>query len=101
MSHCFVYLMAMTLPDGQGPIKVGIAQNPRRRWQSISGYSPFPVRLVNYWRFDDRDTARFIETQLHAELGETALRHEWFAMNHREAHGIILARMGDGVLSAA
>lgn len=81
-----VYLVT---PDngGQGPVKIGIADDPLKRFSSIQTSVWIDLRLHHWWwmagkRLSERVEKAFIETHK-----DRHIRGEWFQMPPDEARG--------------
>jgi Meiotically up-regulated gene 113 len=75
-----VYVMG----SPRGPVKIGIARNPRRRHQAIQTGSAKPVRLL-YSREIPAALAPSVEGHAHWRVREHRLSGEWFDITYRVA----------------
>jgi hypothetical protein len=66
-----------------GPVKVGIATNPRARLSQLRTASAVPLHLD--FAAETEGDARALERRAHALLAERRLAGEWFAVDSREA----------------
>lgn len=73
----FVYFVQQG--DG-GPVKIGVAKDPRNRLADLQVGSPYPLRLLCVFR-----TIVAYESELHRTLRDYRLSGEWF-----EPHPLIL-----------
>lgn len=81
----FVYLIAAQSGREDGPVKIGIAENPERRLRDLQTASPFPLVLIHTFAFPTRAIAREMESQFHTmEVARKAVG-EWFSINPIEA----------------
>jgi hypothetical protein len=66
-----------------GPVKVGIATNPRARLSQLRTASAVPLHLD--FAAETEGDARALERRAHAILAERRLAGEWFNIDSREA----------------
>jgi hypothetical protein len=65
--------------DGKhGPIKIGISQNIKHRFEQIQTHHPEPLRLVNHEPIDDESERITREAELHEFFKYSRLKGEWF-----------------------
>lgn len=74
-----LYLISET---EDGPIKVGIAVNPKSRCRELQTGSPHALRVLHEVEIKD---ARAIEARVHGLLSDHHIRGEWFAIGFRAA----------------
>lgn len=70
------YLYAIGNPNG--PVKIGISDNPRGRLAQFQTSCPFPITLLHAEPCESRDIAYADERFLHRHLKENHLYGEWF-----------------------
>ncbi len=84
-----VYVMQ----SGDGPVKIGIANDPDRRRREVGAGQPFPVAVVH--RVSLGADARAVERIAHRLLAEKRLRGEWFDVGVQEAVAAIEAAIAE------
>lgn len=84
----FVYVISSDV----GPIKIGISNNPFRRFNSayLAGYPKARRRLCGFWR---HPLAGEIEYEAHQMLTDRRFCGEWFSVSLREAYAAIMTAM--------
>jgi len=60
---------------GRGIVKIGIAEYPRQRLQTLQTSSPFPLQLLAIC-----EGGRKKEKQLHAQFADARQAGEWFVL---------------------
>jgi hypothetical protein len=68
--------MATQGPDG--PVKIGISENPAARIRSLQTGCPRPIELFWCMEFQSRGGALRAERAAHHALGDARLVGEWF-----------------------
>lgn len=94
---CFVYMMSMGYADIEEKnqfLKVGISSAPYGRLYGFQTANPFPLRLLDTWRFPTRDDALWVERKFHEENHERKCKGEWFVGNSYGAADAILMLAG-------
>lgn len=59
--------------EADGPVKIGVAKNPRERIATLQCGNPRPLEIVGVWR-----GYHFEERQLHERFEHLRLAGEWF-----------------------
>lgn len=73
----FVYVIGRE----EGPVKVGISSNPRKRLSQIRTACPFHAELLHVEPMLDRWHARYHEEMFHGVYEEKRLNGEWFDLD--------------------
>lgn len=76
-SCAFVYVIGRE----EGPVKVGISSNPRKRLSQIKTACPFAAELLHVEPMLDRNHARYHEEMFHGVYAEKRLNGEWFDLD--------------------
>lgn len=87
------YVYFVEIPDG--PIKVGIAKNVKKRLETIRTHCPYEIRLLAAI-----PGGRARERELHAALSDYRMRGEWFAADARPVVLEMLADARDALICA-
>jgi hypothetical protein len=61
----------------QGPVKVGVANNPNTRVRELQSGNPKRLSLANWWKMPDRATAFSVEKEILGEMARYRLMGEW------------------------
>ena len=77
----YVYLIAVQDDGRTGPVKVGIANNVRKRQKSLQTACPYKLGLVHAFAFPNREMAREVEQCFHDGLSDKREIGEWFRLN--------------------
>jgi len=82
-----LYLAAM---DADGPVKVGVANNPIARLGDLQVGNPFKIHLADVFYVKNRE-ARLLELNVHSKMRELGLhiRGEWFDCSVEDASAVI------------
>jgi len=78
------------VPAFTGPVKIGIANDPKSRLATLQTGNPRPLAL--YWHFPmiDRPMAAGLEQYLHEQHKACRLAGEWFDLTPEEAHQSVM-----------
>lgn len=72
------------------PVKIGIAADPRRRFEDIQAANFLPLRLDRFWWMAGREVTARIEKAFKDHFAEVRVRGEWFEVDLSEAEKFIL-----------
>lgn len=72
----YVYLL-----KGGGCYKIGKAQNPEKRSETLAIQLPYPVQLIHYIPAKD---PRVYESELHEQFADKRLNGEWFDLSDED-----------------
>jgi len=76
VSECYVYVIGVD----QGPVKVGISNNPLARLSVLRTGSPFDLKLIYFREARSREHAHQHERNFHEDYADKRLSGEWFDM---------------------
>ncbi|MGM4987403.1 GIY-YIG nuclease family protein [Tardiphaga sp. 841_E9_N1_2] len=85
-----VYLIS---ESPQGPVKVGVANNPATRIRELQCGNPNKLKLADWWRFGTRDEAFVIERLILDEMAPYRMTGEWVDADEFGMRGLILSRI--------
>ncbi len=71
---CYVYIIETTT----GAYKIGVANNPKTRYQSLKTGIPDPSRILLVIRCQSRELAFGLEREMHRALDPYHSANEWF-----------------------
>lgn len=78
----YVYVLASN-PDG--PVKIGISNDPDRRVRQLQTGHAEPLRVLHREPVGDAARAKAFETLIHRNVAHLRRRGEWFAMSGEQA----------------
>lgn len=85
MTECFVYVIGLVFNGKPSrPTKVGISSWPGGRLAALQTASPYELRVVHAFRFEDRNRALDLEWITHKFYSEDRIRGEWFNIEPME-----------------
>jgi hypothetical protein len=70
----YVYLISSS---ACGPVKIGISRNPWGRQAELQTGNPSKLKLLEWWRVPDRETALDVERQILEFYSKRRLMGEW------------------------
>lgn len=71
--------------EREGPIKIGIATDPRKRFETIQCCNFFGLNLARHWWLAGKPIAQRIEAAFKERFSDLKIRGEWFDMTLDEA----------------
>jgi len=77
-----------------GPLKIGMANNPAARLRSIQTGSPQPIRLLRHFAVET-EQARRVERRTHLGLLDHRLAGEWFEISLDQAVAAVEQAMAE------
>ena len=72
---CFIYVIGCD----EGPVKVGISDNPWGRLRQLKTGCHLPIKLLHVQTMRDREHALYHEKWFHEVHGDQRLAGEWFS----------------------
>ena len=79
VAKSFVYCIQERGRDAYGPVKVGIARDPRQRLDNLQVGNPVKLAIFGcIGPFTDKEAHR-IEVELHMDMARHRIRGEWFS----------------------
>jgi hypothetical protein len=88
------FLYAIGRP--QGPIKIGISDNPAGRLAQFQTSCPFKITVLHVEACDSRHLAMVDEAFAHRQLKDRRLWGEWFNITYPEAYDAIVGTVFSG-----
>lgn len=88
MSKCYVYIIR----SGRGnrrPIKIGMADNPKRRIKELQTGNPELLNLVLTMKCNSRKHARLVERTLHNQLEGVNILGEWYQVKENKLFKVL------------
>ena len=80
-AKCYLYLVEST----SGHIKIGIAQNPIKRFkQLVATQGPYVYDLIKICPYIDRESAEIAERDFHNIFSKHRVNGEWFTLGVSE-----------------
>lgn len=78
MQKCYVYIICDTRNGSNGPIKIGVANDPEKRILDLQVGNPYPLILRAKIECSGRKKAYFLESFLHRRFARSRMSGEWF-----------------------
>lgn len=88
------YLYAIGRPEG--PIKIGISDNPEGRLATFQTSCPFKIVILHAEPCDSRQIAIEDEAFAHRHLRAHRLWGEWFQIAYPQAHDVVSSTVTSG-----
>lgn len=76
-----------------GPVKVGVANNPKNRVRELQSGNPKRLHVADWWKFPDREQAFVIEKLILEEMAPYRLVGEWIAADEFGMCCLVLERI--------
>lgn len=77
-----IYAAFTLITPGQGIVKIGMSQDPRKRLIQIRHGSPLPIREFLFAPTDGTRKAALIEQRIHTLFHDRRTRGEWFRFDY-------------------
>lgn len=87
-----VYILAAKSGLKDGPVKIGVASDIKRRMAAIQTSCPYKIYLVHSFEFPSREMALQVERMFHDVQASWRTSGEWFSIAPKEA--LFLMSMG-------
>lgn len=94
MKECYVYMIRSGYGNNK-PLKIGMADNPKKRIKELQTGNPYPLNLVLTIRCNSRKHARLVESTLHGQLSGVNVLGEWYKVRHDKLYKVLSALSND------
>ena len=87
---CYVYLIVCNPKLSRPYVKVGMANNPQERIDTLQTGNPHELRMLACIPCKDRNEAKHLESFMHKKLCASRVRGEWFKTNGGDLNSQLL-----------